>query len=41
MALIKIVITLYPKRQNKNINEEMHNLYIYLTSNSLFSFEKQ
>ena len=30
---VKTVITLYPKRQNKDINE-MYNLYIYLTSNS-------
>ena len=30
MALIETVITLYPKRQNKDINE-MYNLYIIIS----------
>ena len=38
---IKTVITLYPKRQNKNINERNVYMYNYLTYYSLFSFEKQ
>ena len=35
---IKTVITLYPKRQNRNINERMFNLYIYIYLTSYFCF---